>query len=546
MTNKMKRACAAATAAITVFSTSLAGAAVLETETAEKTMSQSDAAVLNVGITMEPTSYDPAEANLVANCYTTYDCYDRLLTFSQDGTEVEPSLAESWEQVDDTTYTYKIREGVKFSDGNDLTMEDVLYSMNRVMDPNENYSMSYLFSNVESFEADDASMTLTVHLTQPDSTWEYVPATSPCTIVEKAVCEAEGDNYGTSPETTVGTGPYKLKSWDKNSQITLEKNENWWGDPSERTFDEINVYIMQDSSAVAMAAKNGSVDFIPSVLNEDLTVLNSLPNFALSQCSGTSTNFIALNTQIAPFDDENARKAVAWAIDCNAIKQAIGGELATDLNVTCLPEAMYYQNPEKWAAAVAELEDYTGQDYDKAKEYLAKSAYPDGFEFDYYTLHSAVTQAEVIQAMLEPAGITMNIKEILPADGYAYMYGYNADEEGHRPYQAFGIGWISDYLDPVGILKTQFHSDNTAQGCANMAMWSNSEFDELINKTYLTTDQDERTDLMIEAAKIEADACAYIPLYTAVDTWAVNTAYTYEASPQSFWNFSYTQVKAAG
>ena len=179
--------------------------------------------VLRVGYTQEPSSFDPADFTIVAATLTGYDCYDTLLNFSHDGTKVEPALAESWEQVDDTTYTYKIRQGVKFSDGNEMTMDDVLYSLNRVTE--DNYYMSYLFANVDSFEADNDTWTLTVHLKQPDSSWQYVPATSACTIVEKSVTEEQGDKYGTADGKTVGTGPYKLSSWSSGSEIVLERTK---------------------------------------------------------------------------------------------------------------------------------------------------------------------------------------------------------------------------------------------------------------------------------------------------------------------------------
>lgn len=102
--------------------------------------------VLRVGYTQEPSSFDPADFTIVAATLTGYDCYDTLLNFSHDGTKVEPALAESWEQVDDTTYTYKIGQGVKFSDGNEMTMDDVLYSLNRVTE--DNYYMSYLLQTL--------------------------------------------------------------------------------------------------------------------------------------------------------------------------------------------------------------------------------------------------------------------------------------------------------------------------------------------------------------------------------------------------------------
>lgn len=504
-----------------------------------------DASVLNVGYDREPNSFDPAEFNSFACDFAGYDCYNRLMKFTADGTDVEPDIAESYEMVDDTTYTYKIRQDVTFWDGNPMTMDDVLYSMNRVMNPDENYSMSYLFSTVDSFEADNDNWTLTVHLKQPDSTWKYVPATTPCIIVEKAVCEQYGEEYGSTPETTMGSGPYKLDSWEKGSEISFVKNDSYWNKDTNIPYDKINVYIMQDTGTIAMAAKNGTIDFAPQITNDELATYEGI-NYDMITCAGTTTSFLALNCQVAPFDDENVRKAVAYAIDSKAVQQSIAGDLGTDLFSDILTDTMLYQNPDKWKQAHSEMTDYTVQDYDKAKEYLAKSAYPDGLSFELYTGERGVATAELIQSMLEPVGITMNINKILSSDSYTYLYGYNQDEEGHRPYQAFCGGWTSDYLDPVGQLRTMFYSANTAPGCANQAMWTNSDFDALIDQTYLTTDDDARTDLFIQAAKIENDACAYIPFYTSKDACAMNPAKgSLELSPQWFWNFTYTDFKPA-
>lgn len=243
--------------------------------------------VLNVASTGQPVSFDPADANLVVNEYTEYDCYDTLLDFNQDGTDVVPALAESWEQVDDLTYTYKIREGVKFSDGSDLTMDDVLYSLNRVRE--DAYGMSYLFEHVDSFEVDEKTRTLTVHLTQPDSTWKYVPATTPCQILKKSVVEAEGDAYGTNEGSVVGTGPYKFVSWAADSQIVLEKNEYWWGGADNLAIDKINFYVMKDASTIALAVKSGTIDFAPGITNDVLPTYESLSNYNIIHDFETST-----------------------------------------------------------------------------------------------------------------------------------------------------------------------------------------------------------------------------------------------------------------
>lgn len=498
--------------------------------------------VLRVGSIGEPNSLDPKDFNYYQEIG--YDFYSRLLKFNQDGSDVEPDLAESWEQVDDTTYTYKIREGVKFSDGKDLTMEDVLYSMERVT-KNE-YSMSYLFANVDKFTVDDASWTLTVKLKQPDSTWKYVPATSPCTIVEKEICEAEGEKYGTREGSVVGTGPYKFVSWTAGTEIDYEKNENWFGGADTLDIDKIEYYIMSDSSTIALACKSGTIDFGAHILNSEYSIIDNLDNYEFTTNAGTSTYFTSLNTEIAPFDDVNARKALAYCIDSKAIAEQIGGKYASQLPTVSITKSMRYMDEKMWDECFAECEDYTVQDYDKAKEYLAKSKYPDGFSFTVYSTEEYVAEMELMQSMCAKIGIEMKIEKILAADSFTYSYGYNADENGHRPYQALAGGWISDYVDPVGQLKTVYHGDNTATGCANKAMWKNEEFDKLIDKTYLTTDDKERMKLFVEATKIASDACPYITTYEKDTVYAINKNFSFTPSPQVFWNFSYADFKYNG
>lgn len=502
----------------------------------------SDLVVLKVGSYGEPDSLDPESFNFYYEIG--YDFYDTLLNFSQDGSSLEPGLAESWEQVDDVTYTYKIREDVQFSDGSYLTMEDVLYSMERVTE--NGYSMSYLFETVDYFSIDEDTWTLTVHLNQADSTWQYVPATSPCTIVSKTVCEAEGDSYGTREGSVVGTGPYTLVSWSAGSEIIYEKNEYWWGDADTLEIDRIEYYIMEDSSTIALAMKSGAIDFAVGLLDEDLSVATSADGVSITSSEGTTTEFISLNTEIAPFDDENARKAFAYCIDSQSITEQIGGEYATILPTVSITESMTYMDESAWDELFAGLEDFTVQDYDKAREYLALSAYPDGFSFDIYTTPTYVTECEIIQSMCAEIGIEMNIITILESESFAYSYGYNSNEDGTRIYQALAGGWISDYLDPVGQLKTVYHSDNTAVGCANKAMWSNEEFDSLIDLSYLTTDDDERLEYFLEATAIASDACVYVTLFEKDYYYVISDDFEYTPSAQNFWNFTYTTFDYVG
>ena len=505
--------------------------------------SSGDENVLKVGYTQEPSSFDPADFTLIASALTGYDCYDTLLNFSADGTTVEPGLAESWEQVDDTTYTYKIRSGVKFADGKEMTMDDVIYSLNRVTD--KSYYMGYLFANVDSFEGDAETMTLTVHLKQADSSWMYVPATSPCSIIEKSVAESEGDKFGTADGSSAGTGPYKLSSWTSGSEIVLEKNENWWGDPETLDIDKIEYYIIEDESALALAAKSGQVDFVEGMSNSVMNVYQSASDINIQSCEGTTCQYIAFNTQSGVFADEYARKAVSSCIDKSVIKTTIGGDFANDCSTVILPQSMMYMDNDLWNTTVSESESY-GQDYDKVSDYLSKSAYPDGFEFDYYTTSLGVKQAELLKSMVDESGkITMNIVEVPDSDIFSYMFGYKVDDNGDRSYDAVGTYMMSDFLDPIGFLSTMYSSANACEGGTNEALYSNADTDALLAKAALTTDDTEKMGYYTEAYKIFADEVPYLSLYSSSDVYALNNKYTYTPSPMFWYNFSYADFKLA-
>ena len=496
--------------------------------------------VFRVGYSTEPPSFDPADFNSTACTLACYDCYDTLLNFNDEGTELLPGIAESWEQIDELTYSYKIREGVKFSDGSDLTMEDVLYSMERVLDADESYSMSYLFESVESFEID--GWNLIVHLSKADSTWKYVPATSPCTIVSKAACEAAGDNYGTIDGPCVGTGPYVKQSWTSGTEIVLVKNEYWWGGVENLAIDKVIISIISDDTARALAAQSGQLDYVRMITSEVLDIYQGASQFDFVVYPATSSNFLAFNCAKEPFNDVNARRAVAYCIDKEAITKAIGGEYATVSKGVPMPSTMYYMDEDAWNYANENtIEDYA-QDYDKARECLAASAYPDGFEFDYYCTASGVQQAEAIQYMVSQIGITMNIHEILNSESFGISYGYTLDENGDRVYDMLGTGWLSDYLDPIGYLKPHWHSASIYPGGCNKAVYSNAEVDALLDQTYAITDDKERAALMIKACEIAASEVPYVTLYERQDNYVINKAFTHSEGPSFFWNFSYSEI----
>lgn len=510
---------------------------------AEASGDAAEEVTLKVGYNAEPASFDPADFTTVASLYAGYDCYDTLLNFTSDGTDVEPALADSWEEVDSLTYTYHIRDGVKFSDGNELTMDDVLYTLQRVTD--EGYYMSYLFACVDSFEVDEESRTLTVHLKYEDSTWKYIPATSPFCIVEKSVAEEAGDSYGSSPETTVGTGPYKLVSWSSGSEIVMEKNEYWWGGADSLDVDRVEFYIIEDESSLAMAAKSGQVDFVQGFSNDVKSVYDSISDMTVMTEDGTTAYYMIFNTASAPFNDENARKAVASCLNISEITSVVGGAFASECPVAVIPESTQYMDKELWSETISNSATYS-QDYDKAKEYLAESAYPDGFEFDYYYSSRYQKLAEMIKSQVDASGvITMNIIEIPSSDFFSYMYGYTKQDDGDVYYDAGGIYWMSDYLDPIGFFNPLYASSNIGEGGTNMAAWTNETADSLLSSASAATTNEEKMDYYTQAYEIFADEIPYIGLYSLQDSYAVNNKFSYTPSPMLWYNFTYADFSVA-
>lgn len=210
-----------------------------------------------------------------------------------------------------------------------------------------------------------------------------------------------------------------------------------------------------------------------------------------------------------------------------------------------MSESMMYMDKDKWDSTIAESDVYT-QDYDKVKECLAKSKYPDGFEFDFYTTSQTQKQAELLKSMVDASGaITMNLVEVPDSDIFSYMFGYKTKDNGERYYNAVGTYMMSDFLDPMGMLKTLYAGSNACEGGTNETLWTSTEADGLLDKAAQTTDDAEKMGYYTDAYKIFADECPYLGLYTSSDVYAVSDKFTYDPSPMFWYNFSYADVHVA-
>ncbi|MDR2162968.1 MAG: ABC transporter substrate-binding protein [Clostridiales Family XIII bacterium] len=500
---------------------------------------------LVVAVNGEPRSLDPAFNYEYAAYHVVNHISEALLTFDQTG-QLGPGLAESWEAVDATTYVYQIRQGVKFSDGSDLTVEDVIFSLERLRDPALASDVNWMFANVDTIEQTN-DWEVTVKLTQPDATWQYVPATPGGQIVSKAYVEEKGESFGKNDGGTLGAGAYKLESWTPGSQIILTRNEYYWNQEDAGAIDKITVNIIPDSSAIQLALESGQADLTISSSKavSDAFIDSSSINIISTPSIG---NFVfSFNTQKAPFDDVNVRKAIAHAIDNVGIRESQYGVYALDTTVLPFGEAGYTPGTaESWIEFAGKLPDYA-YNIDKAKEYLAKSGHPDGFTTSLYYKPNPIANsaAQAIAASLKQIGIELELKQLQLSEYYAYAYGGQITD-GIRDYDLGLNDWLPDFPDPVGHLLPQYSSTTTGAGGSNFAAYSNPEVDKLIDAQNATTDPEERSKLLKEAFAIAAEDVPYKYLAYPNNTLLLNKKFEYELGTIWIFNFNYKDIKVVG
>lgn len=532
-TNAIRRAITSCLAAVAVVSmTACSGPSSAGSNTA-------DSSTLTVGLTSQVKNIDPVYAYDFVTSPVTNQVTESLLQFDKKN-EIQPMIAKSWEQKDDTTYVYQIRDDVKFSDGNPMTMDDVIYSLERYRNPDLASYVAWMYDNVDTIKQ-TGDWELTVKLKQPDALWKYASATSGTGIVEKSVVEKAGKDYGTVNSIPIGTGAYVIKSWAAGGDLTMEYNSDYWdkkesGDPDVKKI--VFRPIEEDSTRVA-ASTSGQIDLDLQTPVDMIDRVKSSSKVKLATIPSAGLYYISFNTKKAPFDDVNARKAVAAAINISDIQKSIIKDAGTATNYLLDPETLFLFNKDEWTS-YEKSADVVTYNVDKAKEYLAQSKHPDGFSFDMTVMSKSLSNNVVLamQQDLKKIGITLNIKKVSNDEATSQQFG-SGIENGVRPYQALMTEWSSDFPDPAGNLTPLLSSSGIGDGGSNSAQYENSQIDDLLNQQVRSSDDSERTKLMTQIMDIENQDLPYY-VYTH-QNWLFTynpkiTSGVADASPFFFWN----------
>ncbi|PZR53479.1 ABC transporter substrate-binding protein [Xylanimonas oleitrophica] len=316
--------------------------------------------------------------------------YETLVKVDQDG-EIVPLLAESWTVSDDrTVYDFTLRQGVTFSDGSDLTAEDVAASFDRVKTDwlHATKAKMDVVASTEALAPDHVRVTLS----RPSNAWLFDIATA----VGAVFPEELGFDLRT---TAVGSGPYEVTDVVQGDHITLTGRDDYWGGAPE--LDTVTVRYMTDTTAATNALRAGDVDMLYGSASADQVVqLEAGGQFQVLEGTSTGDVLLSLNNRAAPFDDVRVRQAISYAIDRQAVMDTASAGYGTLVGAMVTPQDPYYED----------LTDVYPYDPDRARELLAEAGATDlHVTFDVPNLGYATTAAEVIVSQLADVGVTATI-----------------------------------------------------------------------------------------------------------------------------------------
>ena len=516
--------------------------------------------ILTIQLGPDVESIDPALNSAVDGANYILFAFDNLLKMDKDG-KVVPGLAEKYEVSDDQlTWTFHLRDGLKWSDGSALTADDFVYSWQRLVDPNvaAPYAQTVL-GMVEGYddavgkpdadgnttvdpdptklkvEAPD-DKTLVVHMAKPTPYFDKLAAFASLSPVKKEVVEANPDGWSIDPKTYVSTGPFKLTGWEPGSYLMFEKNENYW-DADSIKLDGIKCLLMQDQNATFSAYESGDALMIKDVPTQEITTLKDRSDFHIDPIIGTY--YLDLNTTLDEFKDPKVREALSLALDRKYISETITAGTYTPAS-GFVSEGVTDWNGTAWQdnitdkSAYINIDDHAGN-LAKAKELLKEAGYENGVglpEMVYSTNDASYHKkiAEYLQQAWGELGLKVQVNIV--------EWKSFTPQRRSGNYQIARDGWVMDYNDPSNILELALTGNGN-----NNAKYSNPEFDALMSKAATEKDPQTRFGYLHQAEDFIMKDTAMVPLLYYNDFYLQSDKITGSwHSPDGFWHFEYADI----
>ena len=466
---------------------------VTSTETAASTETTDDLSKLTVGIPQDIDGLDPHNSTGAGTREVFYNIFEGLVKADSDG-NLNPAVASEYTISEDSkVYTFTLRDGIKFHDGSDVTVEDIKYSLERNMGVDGSEPLIKAYGKIDSVNVLDDSH---VEVVLKDADSDFL------TQLTVAIIPAANEH----PETTpIGTGPYKYVSNSPQENFVVTRFDDYGGEKA--YIKDVVFKIEANMDAIVLDLEGGSIDMMARVTPTQVAQLSD--KFEVYEGTMNLVQALYLNNAVKPFDDVKVRQALCYAVNPQEIMDFVSEGAGTEVGSAMFPAFSKYYMPE--------LNDTYNTDVDKAKALLAEAGYPDGFEFTItvpsnYGQH--VDTAQVISEELKAIGVTANIQEI-------EWNSWVSDVYSGREYEATVVGIDASTLSASALLS-RYVSDNGK----NFVNFNSADFDAAYANASAATDDAEKTKYYKECETILSQEAASVYIQDLPEFVVLNKKFT--------------------
>lgn len=473
---------------------------------------------LRINLQQEPPSLDWSKATDTTSALVVLNMMDGLVDYNLNDPELAaiPALASEWSSAENAKkWTFTLRKDVKWSDGVDFTAQHVIDGWERLLNPATASEYAYFLFGIKNAKAYnegkvkdfsqvgvaiDKEGKLQIELEQAQSYFPYLLTHHSTYPLRKDVVQKFGDKW-TAPENIVTLGAYKLKVWEHDKAIVLERNDGYYGEKAKTKY--VLAYMINELSTALNLFDSGKLDVQSSLPSREIGQLRKRPEYKEKGTLGTY--YFGMNTKKAPFDNVKVRSAFNHAINRKEITDLLaGGQVPL---TSWIPAGMFGYEAERGIKF----------DVEKAKQLLDEAGYADRTKLPKVTLAFNTNEdhqriAENIQAQISKnLGINIELKN---EEWKVYLSSLRSDTP-----QIYRMGWVADFPDPDNFMNLMTsYSEN------NHTKWGSPKYDELISKAVSITTKDERRGIYSEAQKILAEIeVPVIPIYSRVSQELVSS-----------------------
>ena len=436
-------------------------------------------------------SLDPHKMVAAGTKEVLFNINEGLVKPDSDGNLIEAVASHYDISEDGKTYTFTLRDGVKFHNGNPVTVDDVIYSIERCADATGGEPLVPAYSNIESIQADGNNVVIT--LKEPNT--EFLA------YMTTAIIPKDYDELDTQP---MGTGPFRYVSRSPQENIVIEKFTDYWGEPA--YLDKVEFKIVADADTIVMSLKGGSIDMYARLTSSQAAELKD--DFNIEEGTMNLVQALYLNHAAAPFDNKLVRQAMCYAVNPQEVMMMIADGKGTEIGSSMFPAfGKYY---------VDDLKDMYTQDVNKAKELLTEAGYPDGFDMTItvpsnYQPH--IDTAQVLVEQLKQVGINATIQMI---EWDSWLSDVYADHN----YQSTVVGVDASALTARALLE-RFTTGNSG----NFINYSSPEYDSLFQQAASTADDAKQVEIYKQMETLLAEDAANVYIQDLADLVALNKKY---------------------